>query len=113
MFVPLGEMREAVVTLTPTTIFDESGGETVEYVESDPIFVAIRALTAKETQSFGQLNANITHVCFGHWGDLNALAGDTRIRMVESSQEFDIDGLPINSPKRDWSKLTLVYRENG
>lgn len=113
MLVPLGQMRDPAKIITPTRVNDASGGETVTYVEGDTIFVALRALTTSEAVSFGQVNASITHVLFGHWGDLNAINSKQRIRLVESGAEFDVAGGPINSPKRDWTKLTLVSRENG
>jgi len=113
MLVPISEMREPVVIRIPVTTIDESGGEVQGYADSDPLFVSVRALSARESQQFGQLNADITHVFFGHWHDLGALDSDARLRMIETEQEFDIVGPPINSPTRDWTKLTLVYRENG
>ena len=113
MLVPLGQMREPVIILTPVRSTDESGGETLIYTESDPVFVALRSLTTTEGVQFGQVNAAVTHVLFGNWNDLAQLASNQRIRVVETNQEFDIAGAPINSPKRDWTKLTLVWRENG
>jgi len=113
MLLPLGEMRESVVLMTPVVSIDESGGEKTTYSNSDPLFVSIRALSAKEAQQFGQINSEISHVCFGHWHDLNSIRSDTRLMVLETLQEFDIVGPPINSPERDWSKLTLVWRENG
>lgn len=113
MQVPIGEMRESVAILTPTLQRDESGGEETVYVEGNPIFVAIRGTTAREIESFGQVNGDISHICFGHWADLGAVSSKSRIRILESGQEFDIAGPPVNSPTRDWTKLTLVWRENG
>lgn len=113
MLIPLGEMREIVVVRLPVTTVDASGGEVQGYSESDPIYVSIRSLNSREFASYGQVNGEISHMCFGHYNDLNAIGSDCRIRNVETDQEFDISGPPVNSPKRDWSKLTLIYRENG
>ena len=114
MLTPLGQMREPIVVLTPTRTSDESGGEEIAYSAGDPIFVSLRSLTTREGVQFGQVNADISHIAFGHWGDLNALTAKNRIRMVEdATTEFDIAGGPINSPKRDWTRLTLIRRENG
>ncbi len=112
MRTPIGEMREPAVVLTPITTVDSSGGEVQGYGASDPIFVSIRAMTAREAEQFGQIDGQVSHVCFGHWPDLNGIRSDARLRLVETSQEFDIVGPPLNSPERDWTKLTLVYREN-
>lgn len=113
MIPPIGQMREPAVLLTPVRSVDEAGGEIVTYVEGNPIFVALRALTTTEGVQFGQVNADITHVCFGHWADLNALVSTQRLRIVETQQDFDIAGLPINDPKRAWARLNLVHREHG
>lgn len=113
MLVPIGEMREAAVILTPVRTADASGGEVVNYTESDPIFVAVRSLSTKEAVQFGQMDSDINHVCFGHWAALNQLTATNRLRLLETNQEFDISGSPINDPKRSWTRLHLVSRENG
>lgn len=113
MQVPIGEMREPVVIMTPVLTIDESGGEYFTYTETGPLFVSIRAISTNEAIQFSQVNAEISHVCFGHWHDLNALSATNRVRMVETLQEFDIAGGPINDPKRAYSRLNLVYRENA
>lgn len=110
MLVPLGQMRDPAVILTPQRSVDSSGGEVIEYVASEPIYIALRALTTTEGVQFGQVNADITHVCFGHWHDLAALSSTQRIRVEETGDEYDIAGAPVNDPKRGWSKLTLVLR---
>ncbi len=112
MLLPVGEMREPVVLLSPTVVRDESGGEEITYTASNPLFVSIRAMTARESQQYGQVNAEISHICFGHYADLSSVTSDTRLRISETGQEFDIIGPPVNSPTRDWTKLTLVWREN-
>lgn len=113
MITPIGEMREQVVILTPVRTVDQSGGEVIEYNASDPLFVAIRGTNTREAVQFGQLSSDISHVCFGHWHSLNQLSATDRLRIVESGQEFDIDGLPINDPKRAFTRLHLVLRDNG
>ena len=113
MRIPIGEMREPVIVLTRVRTSDESGGEVITYTESDPIFVSIRGMSTNEAVQLGQVNAEITHVCFGHWESLNQLVSTDRIRHLESGQEYDIAGAPINDPKRSWSRLNLVSRENG
>ncbi len=113
MRAPLGEMREQVAVLTPIRAVDESGGEVITYAESDPTFVSIRGLTTNESIQFGQVNADISHVCFGHYESLNQLTSKNRIRVLETLQEFDINGGPINDPKRSFTRLNLVLRENG
>jgi len=113
MQIPIGEMRESVVLLTPVLSRDESGGEVKTYTESPPFYVAIRALNARETLSYGQINADISHVCFGHYFDLVTIGSNALLRVKETGQEFDVIGPAVNSPDRDWSKLTLVWREHG
>lgn len=113
MLTPIGAMREPVVVLTPVRTADGSGGEVVTYTPSDPIFVSIRATTTNESVQFKQVGADINHVLFGHWPDLNQIKATHRIRIIESSQEFDIDGGAINDPKRAWTRLNLKLRENG
>lgn len=112
MLPPIGEMREPVVVLTPTTVIDESGGETTTYVASDTHFAAVRPLTARETAQFNQINGSVTHALFGHYEVFKAVTSDSRIRLVEDNTEFDIVGPPLNSPKRDHTKLMLELREN-
>ncbi len=112
METPLGEMREAVAILTPKTVIDEAGGQDTEYVEGDPIFVSIRPLTSTEVTQFAQVNADISHVIFGHYAELNAVPADSRIRWLEFGIDFDIGGGPINSPNRDFTKLTAIQRSN-
>lgn len=114
MLTPLGQMRDPVIVLTPVRSVDASGGETLTYTEGDPVFIALRPVTTSEGVKFGQVDADISHIAFGHWGDLSALGATQRIRMVEDpTQEFDIVGLPVNSPKRNWTRLHLVMRDNG
>lgn len=113
MLTPLGEMRTPVRIITPTRVNDASGGETVTYVEGDMIFAAVRAVSTSEATQFGQVNAAVSHVLFGHWHDLSQITSKQRVRIVETDEEFDITGGPINSPKRDFTKLQLVLRENG
>ena len=114
MLVPVGQMRDAVLILTPVVGIDNSGGEVITYTVGDPIFVALRAVTTREGVQFGQMNADVTNIVFGHWGDLNALTANNRIRLYEDETiEFDMAGSPINSPKRDWTRLHLIRRENG
>lgn len=114
MLVPVGQMRDAVLILTPVVGVDTSGGEIVTYTVGDPIFIALRSLTTREGVQFGQMNADVTHIAFGHWGDLNTLTSTNRIRSYEDeSIEYDMSGPPINSAKRDWTRLHLIRRENG
>lgn len=113
METPLGEMREAVAILTPQTVIDEAGGQDTEYETSDPIFVSIRPLTSTEQTQFAQVNADISHVIFGHYSELNAVSADARLRWLEFGIDFDIAGSPINSPNRDWTKITAIRRFNG
>lgn len=114
MIIPLGEMRFPALILTPVRVADQSGGEEISYTESDPVWLALRSVSTNERVQFGQLAADISHVAFGHWSDLNGLTAEHRIRSFEdASLEFDISGGPINSPKRDHTRLNLVQRENG
>ena len=113
MKLPLGEMREPVVVRIRVTTVDESGGEVAGYAESDPIFVSIRAVGSRELLAYGTISADVSHVCFGHWHDLKDIRSDARIRMLETDQEFDVVGPAVQSPERDFAKLTLVWRENG
>lgn len=113
MLTPIGEMREPVLLLTRQRTTDEAGGEVLAYSESDPIFVAIRATNTLEQTQFNQVNADVSHLCFGHFQDLNGVASTTRIRELETGTEYDIAGLPINDPNKAWTKLMLVLRDNA
>ena len=113
MLVPLGQMREPAVILTPVRATDAYGGESITYTESACIFVALRSVSTAEGVQFGQMNADITYVLFGHWTDLNAVTSANRIKIVETLATFDINGGPINDPKRSFTRLNLVARENG
>lgn len=113
MLVPLGQMRDPAVILTPVRGADEFGGEVITYVESPCIFVALRSVTSKEAVEFGQLNADTNFICFGHWHDLSQLTAKDRLKVTETGQEFDILGPPVNDPKKGFTKLNLVLRENG
>ena len=111
MLAPIGEMREPAVILTPVRAYDASGGETVTYTESDPIFISLRPLSSTEAVQFNQVNSAITNVCFGHWQALSQLTATHRIKLLETDQEFDINGGPINDPKRSWTRLNLIARD--
>lgn len=113
MLLPIGEMREVVVIRTPTVTRDDAGGQETTYIESDPLYVSLRAVGSREAIQFGQVNAEVTHVIFGHWHDLSGLPSDARIRLVEDDTEFDVIGLPINDPKRAFTRLNVLRRENG
>jgi len=113
MLIPLGEMREVAVLLTPVMGVDEFGGEEITYVESHQFFIALRSVTATEAVQFGQVNSSVNYIAFGHWTDLAGVVSNQRLKIVETGIEYDITGPPINSPDRDWSKLQLVARENG
>lgn len=113
MRTPIGEMREMARVLTPTTTKDAAGGEVNTYAEGSPIFVALRPASAREAIQFGQVNAEVSHVLFGHWHDLNALQSTARIRLIESGAEFDVVGPPMNDPQRAWTRLNVVQRENA
>jgi head-tail adaptor len=112
MLAPIGEMREQAVVLTPVRTVDSSGGEVITYAESDPFFISLRSLTTNESVQFGQINSEVSHVAFGYWHDLNTITAINRIRIVETQQDFDIDGDPINDPKRAYTRLNLVMRSN-
>ncbi len=113
METPLGEMREAVAILSPELLIDEAGGQDTVYIENDPIFVSIRPLTSTEQTQFAQVNADISHVIFGHYNELCDVRADARIRWLEFSVDFDIAGQPINDPQRAFTKLTAIRRFNG
>ncbi len=113
METPLGEMRESVAILTPKTVIDDAGGQDTQYEESDPIFVSIRPLTSTEATQFAQVNADISHVIFGHYAELSEVTADSRLRWIEFCIDFDISGSPTNSPNRDFTKLTAIRRFNG
>jgi hypothetical protein len=106
-------MREAVAILTPELLIDDAGGQDTVYVEDDPIFVSIRPLTSTEQTQFAQVNANISHVIFGHYTELCDVPATARIRWLEFSVDFDIAGSPINDPQRAWTKLTAIQRFDG
>jgi len=112
MRIPIGEMRESVSVLTRVRTADASGGESITYTEGDPIFVSVRALSTAEAVQFGQVNADITHVCFGHYESLSQLDATNRIKLLETDQEFDINGGPLNDPKRAWTRLNLILRDH-
>jgi hypothetical protein len=113
MLIPLGQMRDPAVVLSPTRSVDEFGGEIIEYTESDLIFIGLRAVTTAEAVQFDQMNATTNFICFGHWHDLGLLTSQDRIRLAETDEEFDINGAPINDPKKGFTRLNLVLRENG
>ena len=114
MITPLGEMRFPALILTPVRLVDQSGGEEITYTAGDQIWLALRSVSTGERVQFGQLAADISHVAFGHWADLNSVTAKHRVRSFEdASLEFDVSGGPINSPKRDHTRLNLVQRENG
>lgn len=113
METPLGEMREAVAILTPELLIDDAGGQDTVYKENDPIFVSIRPLTSAESTKFAQVNADISHVIFGHHSELSDVPATARIRWLEFDIDFDIAGNAINDPQRAWTKLTAIQRFNG
>jgi len=113
MLTPIGQMREPAVILTPVRTTDSSGGEIITYVEGAPIFVSLRSLGTREANELGQVNADISHVCYGHWVDLGTISAKQRLRVLETSQTFDINGGPLNDPKRAYTRLNLIERENG
>ena len=113
MLTPLDEIKEPVRILTEITTVDASGGEVKGYGLSEVIWISLRAMTANENISFGQVGAQASHVAFGHYGDLVSVTSKDRIRSEITSEEYDIVGAPIHSPDRDWMKLILLWRENG
>lgn len=113
MKTPIGEMREPAAIQTPTRTTDESGGDVISYADGDCIFLAIRAIGSREMMEFAQVNAEVSHVCFGHWCDLYDVSSKQRIKVLETGQTFDIAGPPMNDPKRAWSRLNLIWRENA
>jgi len=113
MKLPIGEMREVVAILTPTTITDEAGGQETTYSQSQPLFVALRPASARESKEFDQINASVSHIVFGHWHDLNALFSSARLKHLETSHEFDIVGPPLNDGKKQFTRLNVLRRENG
>ena len=111
MKVPIGEMRDRAFILTAVRDTDASGGELITYTPGDcALFVSVRSLSTTESVQFGQVAADVTHVLFGHWTELNQVGGTDRIRLEESGQEFDINGGPINDPKRSFTRLNLIAR---
>ena len=113
MQIPIGEMREPVSILTRVRGTDASGGEVITYTEGDPHFVSIRAMSTNEAVQLGQVNSAITHVCYGHYQSLNALDATNRIKRLETDEEFDINGGPLNDTKRAFTRLNLILRDNG
>lgn len=114
MIIPLGQMRDPVVILTPVRGTDESGGEDITYTAGDPIFLALRSITTREGIQFGQMNSDVSHIAFGHWFDLNTLTSEHRVRSLEDETvEYDIDGGPVNDASRGFTRLKLVRRENA
>jgi len=113
METPISEMRESVAILEPRTLIDDAGGQDTGYDETDPIFVSLRSLTATEATQFAQVNADISHIIFGHYADLCDISADARIRWLEFGIDFDISGSPINDPSRAFTKLTAIRRFNG
>lgn len=112
MRTPIGEMREIVAILTPTLSSDEAGGEQTTWTAGSAVHAAIRPLSAKEQEQFGQINAEVSHVLFGHWHDFNAVSSAARIRDLVTLDEYEIAGPPLNSPKHDHTRLNLIWREN-
>ncbi len=112
MRIPLGELREPVIIRSPTVVTDEAGGESVTYTESPQTWAAIRPASAKEGREQQQMNASSTHILFGHWQDFSRVTSEDRIRNLDTGEEFDIVGPPLNNPARDHTKLNLLLREN-
>lgn len=113
MLTPIGQMREIVAVLSPTTTVDESGGEVTTYKQSPSANAAVRSVSTKEAVQFGQINAEVTHVLFGHWYDFHATPPEAKIRDLETDEEYEIIGGPINDSKKGWTRLNLVRRFNG
>ena len=113
MLTPIGEMREAVRIVTLTVTQDEAGGEVKTYVPGDLIWLAIRPLSTTEAVQLGQVNAEISHVAFGHYESLRYVRADDRVRMEETGEEFDVAGLPVYNNLRDWARLNLISRPYG
>jgi head-tail adaptor len=113
MRAPIGEMRTPAAIMTPSVARDASGGELKTYADGSTIFVALRATSGTETAQFGQIAANVSHIAFGHWYDLNEITADHRLKIIESGDEFEVYGPPMNDQKRSFTRLNLVLRENG
>lgn len=113
MLTPIGEMRDVIAVLTPTTTIDASGGEVTTYAQGDPLYVALRATTTREAVQFGQVNADVSHVIFGHWHDLNGLSANAKLIHWETGEQYELVGMPINDPKRAFTRLNVTRRENG
>lgn len=113
MLTPIGEMREPARILTQITTVDASGGEVQGYGQSDVLWISVRAMSTKEGQAFNQVEAEVSHVAFGHYGDLASVTSKDRVRLEETGEEFDIVGAPVKSPVKDWIKLNLLWRENA
>lgn len=112
MKVPIGEMREPVAVLTPSTTKDESGGEVITYTQGEMLFAAIRPLGSREQVQYGQVNAMISLVMFMHYQDAVSVDDGTRIRNLETAEEYEVVGLPMHAPDRGFTKLTLTRRAN-
>lgn len=112
MDTPIGEMRDPMAILTPTDVADQSGGQETVYAESASVFCSIRPLTTREATVFAQVNAEISHVMFGHYEELKDVAANDRIRWLEMGIDFDVAGLPMNSPSRNFTRLSLIQREH-
>lgn len=113
MEVPIGEMRQPAVLLSPVVTIDEAGGETVTYAESDFFYCAIRVVGSKEALAFGQINAEVSHICFGHYHDFKQVTSDMRLRDLDTNIEYDIAGPPMIGQHFDHARLNLLQRENG
>lgn len=113
MLAPVGEMREVVRLREQVVTTDRSGGEKVAYIESPDFFVALRPLSPTESTKFNQVDAQVTYLAFGHYHDLKNVKATHRLQVVETKQEFDISGPPLHDPKRAYTRLNLVWRENA
>ncbi len=113
MLLPIGEMREPVAILKPTTTRDASGGSETTYEQGEQLWVALRSPTTREAAQFGQINADVSHILFGHWHDLNSIPSDSRLKHLETDVEFEVVGLPMNDPKRAFTRLNIIEREHG
>lgn len=106
-------MREPVRIVSLTVTQDEAGGEVKTYVAGALIWLAIRPLGTTESVQLGQVNAEITHVAFGHYDVLRTVRADDRVRHEETGEEYDIAGLPVYNNLRDWARLNLISRPYG
>lgn len=112
MLVPFCLMNEPARILVPIVTVDESGGQVNGYGESEIVWLMVRGMTTKEHEPFNQTEGEVSHVCFGHYGDLVGVTSKDRIQLEETGQQFDIVGPPVHSMLKDWTKLTLLWREN-